>query len=150
MQQFYHFFLGCNRKKEMRKYTEEEAKREILHQIFNAEKKLLEKIWERLLPTLGTITLLAIFHRIIKDVSKNYPFFSYLSMTDGGLEFNQMEKVIEKEKKEDLTNGFSIVISKLTLFLSEMTGNILVSDVEDAITMIREAKYASKDIYEEV
>ncbi len=134
----------------MRKYTEEEAKREILHQIFNAEKKLLEKIWERLLPTLGTITLLAIFHRIIKDVSKNYPFFSYLSMTDGGLEFNQMEKVIEKEKKEDLTNGFSIVISKLTLFLSEMTGNILVSDVEDAITMIREAKYASKDIYEEV
>jgi len=96
---------------------------------FEEKEALLSKIWEKLLPTLGSITLAALFRRILRKVSSLYPAFSSITVTENGFSFAE----IEKSKKEELEKGFPLFISELTTFLSEMTGEILLSEIEDVV-----------------
>lgn len=90
---------------------------------------LLEKIWEKLLPTLGSITLAALFRRILRKVSSLYPAFSSITVTENGFSFAE----IERSKREELEKGFPLFISELTTFLSEMTGEVLISEIEEVV-----------------
>ncbi|MDI6752074.1 MAG: hypothetical protein QME07_04360 [bacterium] len=96
---------------------------------FKEKEALLGKIWEKLLPTLGSITLAALFRRILRKVSSLCPAFSSISVTENGFNFAE----IEKSKKDEFEKGFSLFISELTTFLSEMTGEILISEIEEIV-----------------
>jgi len=118
----------------MKRYTEKEAEKEISQQVIKAEEELLSKIWEKLLPTLGGISLAAIFRRILRKVGESYPIFSSLRVSEDGFFFKEMEDYfIKNQDKEELSAGFSLFLSELITFLSEMTGNILIGDVKGVI-----------------
>ena len=96
---------------------------------FEEKEALLRKVWEKLLPTLGSITLAALFRRILRKVSSLYPAFSSITVTENGFSFAE----IERSKKDELEKGFPLFISELTSFLSEMTGEILISEIEEVV-----------------
>lgn len=122
----------------MKEYSEKEARRKIALEIVKVEEDLISKIWERLLPTLGEITLSAIFRRILRKVSKIYPLFLEVTVTGKGLDFRKMAgDHLEEEMVKEIKQGFSLIISEIILFLSRMTGNILVSEVKEVIIKSR-------------
>ena len=128
----------------MKEYSEREARRKIALEILKAEEDLVSKVWERLLPTLGEIILSAIFRRILRKVSKIYPLFSEVTVTGKGLDFKGATKDhLEEETAKEIKQGFSLIISEIILFLSQMTGNILVSEVKEVIT--RSKRLEAKD-----
>ncbi|MEK9150278.1 MAG: hypothetical protein AAB267_09590 [Candidatus Desantisbacteria bacterium] len=96
---------------------------------FEEKEVLLNKVWEKLLPTLGSITLAALFRRILRKVSSLHSAFSSITVTENGFSFAK----IEESKKDELEKGFPLFISELTTFLSEMTGEILLSEIEEVV-----------------
>ena len=96
---------------------------------FEEKEALLSKVWEKLLPTLGSITLAALCRRILRKVSSLYPAFSSITVTENGFSF----ACLEESKKDELEKGFPLFLSELTTFLTEMTGDLLLSEIEEVV-----------------
>jgi hypothetical protein len=87
---------------------------------------LLQTIWNRIMPTLGRLTVTAIVERALVLTAEKYPLVKHLEATAEGISFEILRQNLGKEEKLILREALKEVITNLIDILAMLTGDILV------------------------
>lgn len=109
--------------------TENIVEKEIKTGVLDIYEDLLSTVWEKIMPTLGTVTVVTIIQRAIDRTSKSHPVLSRLTVTESGLSFDKMRDHIDDEQRNELKNTFKELIANLFDILAKLTGNIIVQQL---------------------
>ena len=86
-------------------------------------------IWQRLSPTFGGRTINAIARNVIARNSKRHPHISALKVTDNGLEWHELEMVLEQISLRDLRAMLDDFIDEFFEALSSLIGKLVVGKI---------------------
>lgn len=87
---------------------------------------LLQAIWNRIMPTLGRVTVMAIMERALVLTAEKYPLVKHLVATAEGVSFEILRQRLGEEQKPVLREALKEVITNLIDLLAMLTGDILV------------------------
>lgn len=87
---------------------------------------LLETIWNRLVPTLGRVTVTAILERSIAETTIKYPFVAAVEVVREGLNFLELRTQLGDTEQSTLRDAFKELIANLIDLLAVLTGDIIV------------------------
>jgi hypothetical protein len=90
---------------------------------------LLSTIWNRIVPTLGRVTVSAIMERALALTKDTYPLLGHLQVTDGGVSFDVLHQRIGEEKREEIREALKELVANLIDILAMLTGDILVKQL---------------------
>lgn len=90
---------------------------------------LLQTIWNRILPTLGRVTVMVIMERTLAITHKKYPPISHLQVTNHGISFTELQQHVDDVEHEVLRLALNDLIVNLIDILAMLTGNILVEQL---------------------
>jgi hypothetical protein len=91
--------------------------------------ELLGTVWAKIVPTLGTMTVVTIMQRAISRTGARHPAISHLTLSDAGFSFNAIHGEIAAYDKAELKNAFKELIGNIFDILAKLTGNILVQQL---------------------
>lgn len=100
-----------------------EARKEEVLEIYE---DLFKTIWNRILPTLGRVTVIAIVERALVLTREKYPSLAHLEVTPEGLSFEILRKRLPEEERMNLREALKELIANLIDILAMLTGDILV------------------------
>lgn len=87
---------------------------------------LLQTIWNRIMPTLGRVTVTAIMERALALTVEKYPLIKHLEVRTEGVCFEVLRQHLGEEEKPILREALKEVITNLIDILAMLTGDILV------------------------
>ena len=100
-----------------------QARKEEVLEIYN---DLLRTIWDRILPTLGRVTVMAIMERALVLTQEQYSVVGYLQVTSEGVSFRGLSRNMSEEDNQVIRDGLKELIANLIDILAMLTGDILV------------------------
>ncbi len=100
-----------------------QARKEEVLEIYN---DLLGTIWDRILPTLGRVTVMAIMERALVLTQERYSVIGYLQVTSEGVSFRGLSRNMSEEDNHVIRDGLKELIANLIDILAMLTGDILV------------------------
>lgn len=90
---------------------------------------LLQTIWDRILPTLGRVTVVVIIERALTITQKKYPILRHFQVVQEGIEFQEMHRRVDEVGHDVLREALNELIVNLIDILAMLTGNILVEQL---------------------
>lgn len=114
--------------------VKEAAERLVEQRIHHARKEevvvmyedLLQTIWERLLPTLGRMTVCAIMERSLALTSERHAFMQQLKVTRDGVDFEQLRERLRDQDHDHVRLAMKEFVANLIDLLAMLTGDIIV------------------------
>jgi hypothetical protein len=103
-----------------------QARKEEVLDIYN---DLLKTIWNRILPTLGRVTVMAIMERALVLTEESYAIIGYLKVTSEGVSFRTLSQNVKDEDNHIIREGLKELIANLIDILAMLTGDILVKQL---------------------
>ena len=90
---------------------------------------LLRTVWAKIVPTLGTVTVVTIVQRAIDRTAQDHQVLTYLMVTDTGLSFDRIGEHLGEQERTELREAFKDLIANLFDILAKLTGNIIVKQL---------------------
>jgi hypothetical protein len=87
---------------------------------------LLTTIWNRIIPTLGRVTVVAIVERALVVTTRRYPQIRYLRLLGHGIDFSALRQHAGETSREALHESLRELVTNLVYILAMLTGDILV------------------------
>jgi len=87
---------------------------------------LLKTIWNRIMPTLGRVTVTAIMERALVLTAEKYPLIHHLEVRVEGVSFEILRQRLGEEEKLALRDALKELVANLIDILAMLTGDILV------------------------
>ncbi len=103
-----------------------QARKEEVLDIYN---DLLKTIWNRILPTLGRVTVMAIMERALVLTEETYSIIGYLKVTSEGVSFRTLSQNVKDEDNQIIREGLKELVANLIDILAMLTGDILVKQL---------------------
>jgi hypothetical protein len=108
------------------KIIEERIRQARKEEVLAVYDDLLQTIWNRILPTLGRVTVMAIVERSLTLTKASYPPLEHLQVTEEGLSFEALREQIGNAERVTLRDGLKELVANLIDILAMLTGDILV------------------------
>lgn len=102
---------------------------EVKSSIIEIYEDLIRTVWAKIVPTLGTVTVVTIMQRAISRTAANHAVLNNLTVTDTGFDFSQIKAKLNGEDKGELKNSFKELVANVFDILAKLTGNILVQQL---------------------
>lgn len=90
---------------------------------------LLQTVWDRILPTLGRVTTIAIMERAIVLAKEHYPIIGTLQVGANGVLLEGLKKSIEESEPDIVRAALKELVAEFIDILAMLTGDILVKQV---------------------
>lgn len=90
---------------------------------------LLQTIWNRIMPTLGRVTVTAIMERALVLTAEKYPVIHHLEVRAAGVSFDVLRQRLGEEEKLAMRDALKELIANLIDILAMLTGDILVQQL---------------------
>lgn len=103
-----------------------QARKEEVLEIYE---ELLQTIWDRILPTLGRVTVMAIMERAISLTKENFPVAAQLEVSQDGLLFGDLRDSMGESELETIREALRELVADLIDILAMLTGDILVQQL---------------------
>ena len=113
-----------------------QARKEEVLEIYE---ELLQTVWDRILPTLGRVTVMAIMERAIVLTKDSYPIVDRLEVTPQGLSFEDLRRSMSESELEVIREALRELVADLIDILAMLTGDILVQQLIKEIDGRRKA-----------
>jgi len=107
----------------------EQVSSQVKLEVVDIYEELLINIWNKIVPTLGQVTVGAIFDRAIHRTMKQYPLIANLKVRRSHLDFSELRQSLKDREKSNIKDGFKDLVTNLIDILAKLTGNILVNVV---------------------
>jgi hypothetical protein len=91
--------------------------------------ELLQTVWDRILPTLGRVTVMAIMERAIVLTKESFPIVESLEVTSEGLSFDALRRSMSESELEVIREALRELVADLIDILAMLTGDILVQQL---------------------
>ena len=123
--------------REETKTTKEQVETIRKEEVVDVYGNLLQKLWNKIVVTLGIVTLKAIMRRSLIMTAQKYDFLSQLEITDEGLDLATFRARVSEQDRENMKSGFEELILNLFAVLAELTGEVIVNKLfrEEAISL---------------
>ena len=86
---------------------------------------LLQVIWNRILPTVGQVTIMTIMERALILTKEKYFLISYLHITPQGISFEELFLRLEQEEELKIQEALKKLVVNVFDILTMLTGDIL-------------------------
>ena len=103
-----------------------QARKEEVLEIYE---ELLQTVWDRILPTLGRVTVMAIMERAIVLTKESFPALERLNVTSDGLSFDALRSSMTESELETIREALRELVADLIDILAMLTGDILVQQL---------------------
>ncbi len=103
-----------------------QARKEEVLEIYD---DLLRTIWNRILPTLGRVTVMAIMERTLALTSETYPLIARLKVTHEGVLFHVLRDRLGESERQVIREALKELVANLIDILAMLTGDILVKQL---------------------
>lgn len=113
---------------EIAKTIRDEVSRGVKKGVLEIYEDLLINIWDRILPTLGGLTVATITRKAIAKAGLKYPLVEQLEVSEDGVSFASLRETAAADE-HDLRDALKEVVSNLFDILAKLTGNILVTQL---------------------
>lgn len=90
---------------------------------------LLQAVWDRILPTLGRVTTIAIMERAIVLTKEHYPIIGKLEVGAKGVLLERLKESIEESEPDIVRDALKELVAEFIDILAMLTGDILVKQV---------------------
>lgn len=114
---------------QVEKLVEERVARARKEELLEIYEELLMTIWNRIMPTLGRVTVVAILERALLITAEKYPHLIHLKVRNDGLDFSELRQHADQSARELLREAFVELVSSLVDILAMLTGDILVQQL---------------------
>ena len=123
--------------REETKTTQEQVETIRKEEVVDVYGDLLQKLWNKIVITLGIVTLKAIMRRSLVMTAQRYAFLEQLEITDEGLDLAKFKAGVSEQERENMKSGFEELILNLFAILAELTGEVIVNKLfrEEAISL---------------
>lgn len=91
---------------------------------------LVQTIWDRIFPTLGRVTIMAIMERALAQTKEHFSIISHLSIESKGVSFKIFREKIATEDRCFIQESLMEFVANLIDILAILTGNILVTKLQ--------------------
>ncbi len=108
------------------KMIEERVSQARKQEVLEIYEDLLQTIWDRVLPTLGRVTVSAIMERALALTEETYPLLAHLQVTNEGVSFDVLRQQMGEEEREVIREALKELVANLIDILAMLTGDILV------------------------
>jgi hypothetical protein len=98
-------------------------------EVLEIYEELLQTVWNRILPTLGRVTVMAIMERSIILTKESFPFVERLEVTSEGLSFDTLRSSMNESELEVIREALRELVANLIDILAMLTGDILVQQL---------------------
>jgi hypothetical protein len=106
--------------------VEEWVNRTSRDDILSVYEELLMTIWNRILPTLGRVTVVAIVERSLVVTTRRYPQVRYVRLLNHGIDLSELRQHTSETTPELLHEALRELVTNLVYILAMLTGDILV------------------------
>jgi len=113
---------------EIAKTIRDEVSREVKKGVIEIYEDLLINIWDRIIPTLGSLTVATITRKAVSKAKLKYPIIEQLAVGEDGVSFAALRETSATDE-HDLRDALKEVVSNLFDILAKLTGNILVTQL---------------------
>ncbi|NEO78977.1 hypothetical protein [Moorena sp. SIO4G3] len=100
-----------------------EARKE---EVIDIYEDLLTTIWNRIMPTLGRVTVVSIMERSLALTAEKYPLISYIESSAEGVSFEVFRQKVPPEQRLLIREALKELVTTLIDILAILTGDILV------------------------
>ncbi|WP_424097638.1 hypothetical protein [Moorena producens] len=100
-----------------------EARKE---EVIDIYEDLLTTIWDRIMPTLGRVTVVSIMERSLALTAEKYPLISYIESSAEGVSFEVFRQKVSPEQRLLIREALKELVTTLIDILAILTGDILV------------------------
>jgi len=90
---------------------------------------LLQTVWDRILPTLGRVTVMAIMERAVVLTKESYPIVECLEVSPDGLLFDKLRDCMNESDLETIREALRELVADLIDILAMLTGDVLVQQL---------------------
>jgi hypothetical protein len=87
---------------------------------------LLQTIWNRLVPTLGRVTVTAILERSADITAGRFPFMQAFRVSREGVSFRELRSHLETQDQHCIREAMKDLVANLIDLLAVLTGDIIV------------------------
>ena len=94
---------------------------------------LLQAVWDRILPTLGRVTTIAIMERAVVLTKEDYPIIEKLEVGANGVLLERLKESIEESEPDMIREALKELVAEFIDILALLTGDILVKQVIEEI-----------------
>lgn len=108
------------------KMVEEQVSRARKEEEVEIYEDLLQTIWDRILPTLGRVTVSGIMERALALTEETYPLIGLLQVSNEGVSFDTLHQRMGEEEREVIREALKEFVANLIDILAMLTGDILV------------------------
>lgn len=95
-------------------------------ELLDIYEELLKTIWNRIIPTLGRVTVMAIVERSLVVTTRKYPQIRYVRLLSHGFDFSLLRQHADETPREVLHEALRELVTNLVYILAMLTGDILV------------------------
>lgn len=116
-------------KEEVEATIEKEVSIGVKEEVVDIYDELMKTIWSKIVPTLGTVTVVTICERAIFKTAQKHPALKRLKVSDTGVVFTEFKARVGEGERAALREAFRDFIANLFDILAKLTGNILVNQL---------------------
>lgn len=98
-------------------------------EVLGIYEELLQTVWDRILPTLGRVTTVAIMERAIILTKEKYPIVSRVGVGPRGLVLDSLRESSNGADSATIREALKELVADLIDILAMLTGDILVSQL---------------------
>lgn len=98
-------------------------------EVLGIYEELLQKVWDRIVPTLGRVTTVAIMERAIVLTKENYPIIADLEIGGNGLIVDKLREFAGGSDSDVIRDALKELVVNLIDILAMLTGDILVTQL---------------------
>jgi hypothetical protein len=98
-------------------------------EVLEIYEELLRTVWDRILPTLGRVTVMAIMERAIVLTKESFPIVERLEVTSDGLSFDALRSSMSESELAVIREALRELVADLIDILAMLTGDVLVQQL---------------------
>jgi len=98
-------------------------------EVLEIYEELLQTVWDRILPTLGQVTTMAIMGRAIVLTKESFAIVDRLEVSSEGLSFDDLRDSMSESEQEVIREALRELVANLIDILAMLTGDVLVQQL---------------------
>jgi len=95
-------------------------------EVLETYEDLLSTIWNRIVPTLGQVTVLAIIKSSLALTEQHHHIIGSLVVTGEGMSFDALHQRLEEDERDAMGQALKELIANIIDILAMLTGDVLV------------------------
>jgi predicted house-cleaning noncanonical NTP pyrophosphatase (MazG superfamily) len=108
---------------------EKQVQISVKEEVTDIYEDLLKTVWERVVQTLGVVTVVSIVDRTIFKTGQKYPFINHLEVKKTGISFEKFKEKLSEKDKDFIKDGLKEMVADFFEIMAKLTGNAVASQL---------------------